>query len=122
MNCHLAHQRKDNSHDEVSEDHDATRGGGYCRGGRPVLERKLHPEHKFRSCYGGSGYHRQAPDAGELRWCGEADGQAVRSRRILLLEVAMCSNVLGLWAKSSLDICHKHLVAKWQDAQPRAPL
>jgi len=85
MNCHLAHQRKDNSHDEVSEDHDATRGGGYCRGGRPVLERKLHPEHKFRSCYGGSGYHRQAPDAGELRWSRTAYSQTVRGGRLLLL-------------------------------------
>ena len=122
MNCRQAYQRKDNSHDEISEDHDATRGGVYRRCGRPVLERKLHPERHVRSRDRGAGYHRQAPDAGELRWCGEADGQAVRSRRILLLEVAMCSRVLGLRAKSSLDICHKHLVAKWQDAQPRAPL
>jgi len=85
MNCRLAHQQKDNSHEEINEDSNASRGGAYCRGGRPVLERKPNPEHKFRSCYGGSGYHREALDPGELRRSRTAYRQTVRSWRVLLL-------------------------------------
>ena len=116
MNFRLAHQRKDNSHDEISEDTNAYRGGDGYRRGSPVLEWTNYLDDRFWASDRGSGHHRPTTDTYELRWSRKAHGQTVRSWRILLLEVAMCSRVLGLWAKSSLDICHKPLVAKWQDA------
>jgi len=85
MNFRLAHQRKDNSHDEISEDHDASRGGVYCRCGRPVLEREPNPERKVRSCYGGSSYHREAVDPNELRRSRTAYSETMRGGRLLLL-------------------------------------
>jgi hypothetical protein len=107
MNCHQRHQRKDNRHDEISKDTNAYRGGdGYwCSG--PVLEWTNHLDDRFWASDRGSGHYRPATDAYELRWSRKAHGQTVRSWRILLLEVAMCSRVLRLWAKSSLDICHE---------------
>ena len=107
MNCRLAHQRKDNSHDEISKDHDATRGGAYCRGGRPILERKLRPEHHVQSRDGGSGYHRAALDPGELCRSRTAYGPAVRGWRVLLLEVAIARTIvpafIGAYDFNSMD-------------------
>ena len=70
--------------------------------GRPVLERKPNPEH-FRSCYGGSGYHREALDAGELRRSRTAYSQTVRSWRVLLLEVATKARCISA---TSIAISH----------------
>jgi hypothetical protein len=87
MNCRQAYQRKDNSHDEIGKDFNASWGGVYRRRGRSALERKPYLEH-IRSGNGGSGHYRPATDTDELRWSCEADRQKMCRWRVLLLATA----------------------------------
>ena len=85
MSCRRAHQRKDNSHDEISEDTNAYRGGdGYRRGG-PVLEWTNHLDDRFWVSDRGSGHYRPATDTYELRWSRTPYRQTVRGGGLLLL-------------------------------------
>ena len=85
MSCRRAHQRKDNSHDEISEDTNAYRGGdGYRRGG-PVLEWTNHFDDRFWASDRGAGHYRPATYTDELCRSRTAYSETVRSWRLLLL-------------------------------------
>jgi hypothetical protein len=76
MSCRLAHQQKDNSHDQTGEDFSAERSGDSRRVGGIVMERRP-ADSWYGPGDGGTSSRRKASDAYELCRSRAPHGEAV---------------------------------------------